>query len=196
MHPDILRIILLSNLCIFFTFTFGVAVIWSDETKYDQIIDLNATSFGVPASLIKAVIAKESSFRPQAFKSEPHIKDASRGLMQVLLQTARNLGFKGKADDLFDPKLNIYYGTYLLSQNLKTAGGKVNVAVAAYNAGWSKVRKGDAPRKPDMTFVNQSYVDDVQVYFAYFSKRITEQEAKEYIRSKKFPGILTAGVFF
>ncbi len=159
-------------------------MIWANENAYDSIIEKDAIGFNIPTALIKAIIAKESSFNPKAYRVEPRLADASRGLMQLLFRSAQALGFPGKPEDLFDPKTNIYYGTYHLASNLKISGGKVDVAVAAYNAGWSKVRKGDAPRDPQGKFVNQQYVDDIMVYYAYFAKQITEPEAKQYIESK------------
>ena len=83
-------------------------MIWANENKWQEDFDKAATSFNIPVALLKAIAAKESSFNPKAYKSEPKIKDASRGLMQVLYRTATGLGFKGKADDLFDPKTSIY----------------------------------------------------------------------------------------
>jgi len=171
-------------------------MMWASENKYDEIISKKASKYNVPIALVKAVIAKESSFNPKAYKAEPQISDASRGLMQVLFRTAKGLGFKG-ADPamLFDPTINIEFGTALLAENLKRTGGKVDAAIAAYNAGWSKVRANDAPRKPDNTFVNQSYVNDVQVYYAYFAGKVTEPELKEYAKSKTWAGG-TLPVFF
>jgi soluble lytic murein transglycosylase-like protein len=163
-------------------------MIWKDEKKYDKLIDGMALGYNIPAPLIKGVIAKESGFNPNAMKSEPQIKDASRGLMQVLYRTAKNLGFKGVAEELYHPGTNVRYGVELLAENLARTKGKVDAAVAAYNAGWSKVRPGDAPRKPDMTFVNQDYVDTVNVYAAYFAGRLTAEEVKTFQRSKMLGG--------
>lgn len=171
-------------------------MMWASENKYDEIIAKKASKYNVPVALVKAVMAKESSFNPKAYKAEPQIDDASRGLMQVLFRTAKNLGFKGASPDmLFDPGINIEFGTALLADNLKRTGGKVDAAVAAYNAGWSKVRPNDAPRKPDNTYVNQSYVDDVNVYYAYFAGKVTDKEVKEYAKSKNWIGG-TLPVFF
>lgn len=163
-------------------------MIWVNENKYDSIINGMALGYEVPAPLIKGVMAKESAFNEKAYKSEPKIHDASRGLMQLLYHTATALGYRGTADDLYAPSTNIQYGAKLLAENIKRAGGRYDVAVSAYNAGWSKVRKNDAPRKPDMTFVNQEYVNDVNVYAAYFAGKIPEEEAKTYLRSKAWAG--------
>ena len=162
-------------------------MIWNNEKTYDTIIDGMALGYGVPAPLIKGIIAKESGFNPKAYKAEPHIGDASRGLMQVLNRTAKALGFTGHVDELYEPSKNILYGAKLLKENLQRSKNNVGIAVAAYNAGWSKVRKGDAPRDTKGSFVNQQYVDDVKVYTSYFAGQLEEKEVRSYQRSKLFP---------
>ena len=183
-----------SLLCILFLLGITMGV-WAKENEYNTLIKAYGSKYKVPHELIKAIIAKESSFRPKAYKSEPRIKDASRGLMQLLERTARNLGYTGHIKHLFTPAINIRYGTKLLAENLKRSNGNVDIAVSAYNAGWSKIRPKDAKRKRNGEFINQEYVDDVKVYNAYFSKRITEEETKQYLRTKNFK-FITTPVFF
>ncbi len=45
------------------------------------------------------------------------------------------------ADQLFDPKLNVQLGSWYLAKLLEEFGGKVHLALAAYNAGPHMVRK-------------------------------------------------------
>src|SRR3954468_198549 len=96
---------------------------WANEDAYDGIIRPIAAEYNVPVALIKAMIAQESGFRPNAYRAEVAANDASRGLMQLLLATARGEGYDGNAGDatqltgLFNPSTNIEYGTsYLASQ--------------------------------------------------------------------------------
>lgn len=159
-------------------------MLWPREAEWNRTVDTYALVNDVPAALIKAVIAKESGFNPDAYKAEPQIDDASMGLMQILLRTAQALGFKGQAVELFDPLTSIKYGSMLLSANLKQANGNVSVAVAAYNAGWSKARPHDAPRDDKGQFVNQAYVDDVNVYYGYFAGKLTEADVRSYKQGK------------
>src|SRR5450759_1018041 len=116
---------------------------------FDSIIDESANAWGVPQALIKAVIERESSFDPNAFKSEPQIGDASRGLMQLLYATAQALGFTGDPSELFDPTTNIHLGTRYLRDLIGTAaryGYGVDSAISAYNGGFSTERTGDGKR--------------------------------------------------
>jgi soluble lytic murein transglycosylase-like protein len=169
--------------------------IWPNEGTFDNFITTYSLKYKVPKELIKAVIAKESSFNPKAYRAEPKIGDASRGLMQVLERTAKNLGFTENVKNLFDPSKSIQYGTKLLAENLERAKGNVDIAISAYNAGFSAKRAGDAKRKPNWEFINKEYVDDVKVYYAYFQNRISEAEIKQYMKTKTFAFIIPP-VFF
>jgi hypothetical protein len=76
------------------------------SSAFDGIISDASAAWDVPAALIKAIIEKESGFDPNAYRAEPQIGDASRGLMQLLYGTAQALGFAGEPDDLYDPTTN------------------------------------------------------------------------------------------
>lgn len=151
---------------------------WTRENDFDNIIRPAANELGVPVSLVKAHIAAESAFNPGAYKAEPKLNDASRGLAQVLLSTARALGYQGAAGDdttrtggLYDPYINVPLAVRLMRDNLDRAGGKVDVAVSAYNAGFSAIRPGDGKRtSTNGPFINQAYVDRVLNYMAYFQR--------------------------
>ncbi|MNI33905.1 Membrane-bound lytic murein transglycosylase C precursor [compost metagenome] len=88
----------------------------------DTLITEASQKYGVPASLIKAVIETESSFNPQAVS-----KVGAKGLMQLMDGTARGLG----VNNSFDPAQNIDGGTRYLANNIKRFGGDVNTALAA-----------------------------------------------------------------
>lgn len=83
--------------------------------------------FAVPPSLIKAIIQRESAWRPRVVSHAGAV-----GLMQVMPANARALGLS-KAD-LWDPTKNILAGTRLLAVLLKHYKGDVISALAAYNA--------------------------------------------------------------
>jgi len=101
-----------------------------------------SSSFNVPPGLIAAVIQKESSGNPDAFGYSNEY-----GLMQLLCSTARDMGFSYDCKKLFDPAVNIYYGTKYLSFQYDRYGSWEK-AISAYNAG-------------HYTETNREYVDSV-----------------------------------
>lgn len=162
---------------------------FANENAYDAIIDaeIAGAPTGVDRALVKAIIGTESGFKPNAYRGEPHIGDASRGLMQILLRTAQGVGFAGPALDLYDPATNIRYGVRFLSGLVRSKGGDVWSAVSAYNNGNGRVAKVTTTvclaRNADGTcarsftaqpgqFLNQPYVDKVKALYRYFSTQL------------------------
>ena len=70
----------------------GEMPVFAREREFDTLVYAEAARRGLDPLLIKAVIATESSFNPQALRPEPQINDASRGLMQILYGTAKMMG--------------------------------------------------------------------------------------------------------
>lgn len=107
--------------------------------EYENLVIQNHYKYNVDESLIYAVIRTESGFDPDAVSSAN-----ACGLMQITPATFDWLQFKKDIDDkmdssyLFDPSINIEYGTYFLSILLDRYED-VSVAVSAYNAGISAV---------------------------------------------------------
>lgn len=164
-------------------------MIWKNENSFDGFFRAASEQYGVPLHILKGIAAKESSFNPRALRPEPRIKDASRGLMQVLYGTAKWIGYKGSEEDLFDPAQSALTGAAVLHKyhGLATAtGGGWEDAVSMYNAGMEKIAPGKytARKRSDGTFFNQSYVDDVKVYSGYFKGEIPEATAQRYMRTK------------
>lgn len=108
------------------------------ESTYVQTAKLAAAEFKVPFPLVLAVIRTESDFRPNA------VSDAGAcGLMQLLPETFSFLREDAFGEDLpdsaiFDPTVNIRYGTYYLSYLFEKFGNWFT-ALAAYNAGEGRV---------------------------------------------------------
>lgn len=105
------------------------------KDTYDTIIADQAEKYSVPFTWIKAIIGAESDFNPDAWRAEPQINDGSSGLMQILLKTARGLGFTGDPSALFDPMVNISLGTKLLAQLRARFGDDFSAVYSAYNSG-------------------------------------------------------------
>ena len=97
-----------------------------------------AREFDVPAAMVLSVIRVESDFRPNAVSSA-----GACGLMQLMPETFADLQtlFFHEAlqeRDVFDPAVNIRYGTCYLSY-LFEKFGCWETALAAYNAGEGRV---------------------------------------------------------
>ncbi len=93
---------------------------------YDKYIFEASEKYGVPASLLKAVIRVESNFNPWAVS-----RKGAKGLMQIMPENFKMLEIK----DPFDPRENIMGGTKYLKELLNKYRGKQPLALAAYNAG-------------------------------------------------------------
>ena len=112
--------------------------VFAREREFDTLIYAEAARRGLDPVLIKAVIATESGFNPEAHRPEPQIRDASHGLMQVLYGTAKMMGYTGNPEGLFDPETNIRFGSAYLTHQLTRYQGDVPSAAAAYNAGTAR----------------------------------------------------------
>lgn len=100
-----------------------------------------ASTHGLDAELLKAVIATESGFNARAVSPKGAV-----GLMQLMPDTARRFGVtprKGQTlqERLTDPRTNILAGASYLAWLLKTFEGDTELALAAYNAGEGAVQR-------------------------------------------------------
>jgi len=116
------------------------------------VSDINARDFGGWFSVadVLAIIEIESSFDPWAYRAEPQLKDASIGLMQILTSTARDRGFTGKSEGLFDPVVNVRLGMAQLKWSYDYLAGRLGtvdsaVWIGSYNAGVGNAMKGFTP---------------------------------------------------
>jgi soluble lytic murein transglycosylase-like protein len=135
---------------------------WPGAAGVAALVDREAAATGVSPALVMGMIAVESSFDARAYRAEPQISDASRGLMQILYRTAQSLGYRGTAEGLYDPAVNVRLGVTYLADGIRQYGN-VWDAVSRYNQG--------APRKnADGTYRNQVYVDRVRQYAGLFGE--------------------------
>lgn len=106
------------------------------KTTYDRIIINKSNKYGLEPSLIRAVITAESNWDPQAVS-----KKGAVGLMQLMPSTAKEMKL-----DPFSPEENIEGGTRYLRYLLDRFKGRLDIALAAYNAGPEVVeRSGGIP---------------------------------------------------
>ena len=109
---------------------------WNDQgwtsgsSTIDQLIRTNGSRFGVDPYLVFLVIEQESHFRTGALSPK-----GARGLMQLMPGTARRFGVRRP----HDPVENIRAGTQYLKELLTMFNGRVDLALASYNAGEHRV---------------------------------------------------------
>ena len=129
--------------------------VWQPAPSYredDQLIDETARSYRLPPALVKAVIAAESAFDPEAVS-----RKGAQGLMQLMPETAADLG----VDDPLEPESNVRGGAGYLRAMIDRYGD-LSRALAAYNAGPSAVdRYGGVPPYRE----TRDYVDRVLTYY-------------------------------
>jgi soluble lytic murein transglycosylase-like protein len=98
--------------------------------ELDALIARYAAHHEIPVELLRRVVNRESTFNPAA-RNGPYW-----GLMQILPQTARTMGFKGSPEGLLDAETNLMYaGKYLRGAYL-VAGGNHDMAVRYYSRGY------------------------------------------------------------
>ena len=95
-----------------------------------SLISKHATATGVPESLIRRVIHRESRGNPRA------ISKGNYGLMQIRLGTARAMGYRGGTEGLLDADTNMTYAVKYLAGALRAAKGNHDRAVSYYAAGY------------------------------------------------------------
>ena len=105
---------------------------------YGDIVRKHAAANHLDTALVAAVIYEESRFRREARSDAGAI-----GLMQLKPETAETIaratgGAGFRVDDLFDPDVNVAYGSWYLRHLLDKYGDE-RVALAAYNAGETTV---------------------------------------------------------
>jgi hypothetical protein len=125
-------------------------------------IDRYSSLHRLDPELVKAVIQTESGYNERALSDR-----GAMGLMQLMPETAAEL----KIDDPYDPEENIRGGTTYLARLLNRFG-RLEVALAAYNAGPTVVEEHDGvpPWKETRNYVRRVVHlyrgDDAEVDFS------------------------------
>jgi soluble lytic murein transglycosylase-like protein len=119
-----------------------------EKGSFDSIIKTISAKYNVDPRLVRAVVQTESNFDPQAESAA-----GAQGLMQLMPETAKELGVQ----DSLDPVQNLDGGVHYLKKMLDRYDGNISMALAAYNAGPGAVNKygGIPPYKETRAYVNR-----------------------------------------
>jgi len=125
----------------------------SGRADLDAIFEAAGRRYNLPPNLLKAVAKVESDFRPHLVS-----RVGAQGIMQIMPATAQYLG----VTDPFDPEQSIMGGARYLREQIDRFNGDLELALAAYNAGWpAVVRHGGIPPFRE----TQNYVPKVLGYY-------------------------------
>jgi len=104
-----------------------------------NLVSQQARANRLDSNLVLGVIRQESAFNPRATSTAN-----ARGLMQVLPSTAAGRSQRSRLiaeRQLYSPDYNIRVGCRYLAELIRAFHGNVEEAVAAYNAGDTRVRE-------------------------------------------------------
>jgi len=117
--------------------------------RFEREIESAARGSGLDPALILSVVMEESGGDPRARSNK-----GALGLMQLMPDTAGDLGVR----DREDAAQNLHGGSRYLANMLRKFSGRLDVALAAYNAGPGTVDRsgGNVPAYPETrNYVNR-----------------------------------------
>lgn len=94
------------------------------------LIRKHAAIHDIPETLLHRVIQRESGYNPNA-RNGPYY-----GLMQILPQTARTMGYQGPPEGLLDAETNLTYAGKYLRGAWMVSGGDQDEAIGWYARGY------------------------------------------------------------
>ncbi|MDT7809294.1 MAG: hypothetical protein QOJ70_3107 [Acidobacteriota bacterium] len=144
-------------------FTGRAEVAWTTgSARVDGLIRLNGKHYGVDPYLVYCVMHQESRFSTGATSPV-----GAQGLMQLMPGTAARYGVANP----YDPAQSIMGGTRYLADLLRLFGGRVDLALAGYNAGEGAVLKYGRRVPPYRE--TQNYVRTIGTRYAQSSAGVT-----------------------
>lgn len=169
---------------------------------YDTEVAAAARLSGLPPDTIYGVIRQESLYSSDAVSSAN-----ARGLMQLLLETARSTARRWNQPapsyaTLFEPSVNVTLGAAHLRELLDRSGGQLPIALAGYNAGPGAVQRWlpSAAMDPDIWIENipynetRAYVQRIYWHTVVFAwlRSSAAQDTQEWLNAIK-PATSTGG---
>jgi len=105
--------------------------LYPNETpELRTLIEKYAALYEVPVALVQKVVIRESTHRPGA-RNGPYY-----GLMQILPQTAKSMGYQGTPNGLLDAETNLKYAVKYLRGAWLLSNGDYDTAVSWYARGY------------------------------------------------------------
>ncbi len=115
-----------------------MGIVWPNE--YKELFEAACKKKNVDSILVRSLTKQESGYNKRAVSTSNAL-----GLMQMIPPTAREiaddlkLGKLTLPEDMFEPTRNITMGTHYIAKMLGVFKGHVPLALAAYNAGPTRV---------------------------------------------------------
>jgi soluble lytic murein transglycosylase-like protein len=138
-------------------------------SAYEYAINSSAKKYRVDPALVRAVIHAESAFRPGARSNK-----GALGLMQLMPDTARDMG----VENAMSPDENIQGGVRYLAWLLEQNSGNTMLATAAYNAGPAAVKRYNGIPPFEET---QTYVKRVKLLHDRYKKALNKTFSGRYV---------------
>ena len=115
-----------------------------NENNYPRpnsyLVAYYCAEYNLESNLVYAVMKQESNFNEEAVSPK-----GARGLMQLMEDAYDWVKYRlddqrdNTYDDMYDPELNIQYGTYYLSYLMKKYDNSIELSAAAYHCGMGMV---------------------------------------------------------
>lgn len=153
-------------------------------TDYEEYVLKYAKEYDIDPRFVFAIINTESHFNPKATSNV-----GARGLMQLMEEAYDWVKFRlmderdHTFDDMYDPELNIEYGTFMLSYLYEKFDHSYELTAAAYHGGMNAVDKwiedGTVdPKNFDLndvpSDVTANYIYKVMNAYAKYKEKIKE----------------------